>query len=323
MLLVSHFSIKSLCKWTSFLGLKMKLLIFVNICFAISVAFCNESNENNVNVIDKVEARSTTESSLSEQNHASSMSPTSPQPTLQPTKKRKIFYINQQQSGKFNVHLEFNDVSLVVIPKAKDPQLSLLNLLLESAKKSNIKLNEEKKKEEITKVNGHNEDDYSKYKMDNYIHTSTIEPSIESRAPYHVDISSTLASTQPILNIQPKSSNNAQITSDITRIPLLKILKPIPIAIQMPQTIKKIAKRSIDTSFLGYDSNVLGDTNIPDESEDERDLINTIENSDNVNELSNDHIEHYKTEFTLLGAAENCGPGRSRNSYQVCVPVTE
>lgn len=300
----------------------MKFLIFVNIFLVISVALCDDSNENKVDVIDKVEARATTE--LNEaSDHASSMSPTSPQPTLQPTKKRKIFYINQQQSGKFNVHLEFNDVSLVVIPKANDPQLSLLNLLLQSAKKSNIKSNDEKKKEEIIKVNDHNEDDYSKYKMDNYIHTSTIEPSIESRAPYHVDISSTLASVQPVLNIQPKSNNNAQITSNITRIPLLKIIKPIPIAIQVPQMIKKIAKRSIDTSFLGIDSNVLGDTNIPDESEDERDLINTIENSDNVNELSNDHIESYKSEFTLLGAAENCGPGRRRNSYQVCVPVTD
>lgn len=290
----------------------------------MSVALCDDSNENKVDVIEKIETASTTElNAVNNENHASSMSPTSPQPTLQPTKKRKIFYINQQQSGKFNVHLEFNDVSLVVIPKASDPQLSLLNLLFKSAQKSNIKSNEEKKKEEITKVNGHNEDDYSKYKMDNYIHTSTIEPSIESRAPYHVDISSTLASTQPVLNIQPKSNNNAQTTSNITRIPLLKIMKPIPIAIQMPQVVKKIAKRSIDTSFLGINSNVLGDTNIPDESEDERDLINTIENSDNANELSNDHIEHYKSDFILLGAAENCGPGRRRNSYQVCVPVTE
>ena len=290
----------------------------------MSVALCDDSNENKVDVIEKIETASTTElNAVNNENHASSMSPTSPQPTLQPTKKRKIFYINQQQSGKFNVHLEFNDVSLVVIPKANDPQLSLLNLLLKSAQKSSIKSNEEKKKEEITKVNGHNEDDYSKYKMDNYIHTSTIEPSIESRAPYHVDISSTLASTQPVLNIQPKSNNNAQTTSNITRIPLLKIMKPIPIAIQMPQVVKKIAKRSIDTSFLGINSNVLGDTNIPDESEDERDLINTIENSDNANELSNDHIEHYKSDFILLGAAENCGPGRRRNSYQVCVPVTE
>lgn len=299
---------------------------------------CENSNENNIELIEvsknseKIETStvisessslaSTSQSTLAENqtDGTSSISPTSPQPTLQPTRRRKIFYINQQQSGKFNVHLEFNDVSLVVIPKNKDPQLSLLNLLLKSAQKSNVKLSEEKKKEEITKVNGHNEDDYSKY---NYIRTSTIEPSIESRAPYHVDISSTLVQ-QPVIEIHPKMNSNVKTSSNITRIPLLKIMKPIPIVMQSQNAIKKVSKRSIDTSFLGFNSNVLSDNNIPDESEDDRDLINTIENSNNkLNEISHDDFNEYKPEFILLGAAENCGPGRRRNSYQICVPFTD
>lgn len=307
----------------------MKLIVFVHLLLTVTMAVGQDSNENKVEVIEVINDIETTTKS---EQVTSSVSPTSQQPTFEnesttpatPTttgRKRKIFYINQQQSGKFNVHLEFNDVSLVVIPKTNDPQLSLLNLLLKSAQKSNLKAAEEKKKkQEAAKVNGLNEHDYSTYKKDNYEQVSSEQPSIESRAPYHVDISSTL---HPVVNIHPRKSNRMK-TSNITRIPLLRIFKPVPVEMQPQNAIKRISKRSIDTSFLGMDSNVLSDHNIPDESEDDRDLINAIEHSDSrLNEVANDDLVEYKPEFMLIGATENCGPGRRRNSYQICVPVPE
>ena len=134
-----------------------------------------------------------------------------------PSQKRKILYVNQQQHGKLNVQFELNDVSLIVVPNGRDPQLSLLDLLLKSAQKSKI-MNDMKKKEDATKVKANNEDDYSKY---NYMRTSTNEPSIESRAPYRVDISSTLNS-QPVVEITHQSEE-----SHVTKSPMLKVKKPI------------------------------------------------------------------------------------------------
>lgn len=249
--------------------------------------------------------------------------------------KRKVLYINQQQSGKFNVHLELNDVSLIVIPNKKDPQLSLLNLLLRSAQKSNnLKKNEqsehEKKNVQVdesakaasmeTSSNNHN-DEYSKYKSDNYLHPSSTNdpypsiPAIESRvAPYKVDISSTLSQPSPV-EIIP----NANL---MARSPVVKLLKPIPVAVQH----QRIFKRSIENYGIdfAFDSPVLHDTSISSYDNEENELTesitNSLENDDKLNAITGNGDG---SEFILLGAVENCGPGRKRNSYQVCVPEHE
>lgn len=217
--------------------------------------------------------------------------------------KRKILYVNQQQSGKFNVHLELNDVSLIVIPNRKDPQLSLLNLLLRSAQKSNnLKKNEQteheknnaqvKKASKETSQNNHN-DEYSKYKTDNYVH-STNEPYVlESRvAPYKVDISSTLSQPSPV-EIIP----NANL---MTRSPFMKILNPIPVALQQERKFK----RSIDSSSYGFnfDSPVLQDKSISSDDNDDEQLTesitNSLENDENLNAINSSGAS---SEFVLLG----------------------
>jgi hypothetical protein len=218
-----------------------------------------------------------------------------------PSQRRKILYINQQQHGKLNVQFELNDVSLIVVPNGRDPQLSLLDLLLKSAQKSKI-MNDMKKKEDATKVNANNEDDYSKY---NYIRTSTNEPSIESRAPYRVDISSTLNS-QPVVEITHQSEE-----SHVTKSPMLRVKKPI--VFQSPQSNK--SKRSIENNLVGSDNDIV---NIPFNSDEDREIINSIEENENSEEALDS-----TSEFVLLGATENCGPGRRRNSYQICVAVAE
>jgi hypothetical protein len=236
--------------------------------------------------------------------------------------RRKVLYINQQQSGKLNVHLELNDVSLIVIPNKKDPQLSLLNLLLKSAQKSNLKNNEEKKKEENAKVNvQHNhDDDYSlKYKMDNYMHAATNEPSIESRAPYRVDISSTLGQ-QPVVDIMNNGKFQAQ--SEYARSPMVKLLRPIA----MQPSHGRIYKRSIDAHhYLRFNPDVLDDSSISQNShsDEEQELINSLESNHNINGGGEEEIDSSGSQFVLLGAVEDCGPGRRRNSYMICVAIDE
>ncbi|KAL7034035.1 hypothetical protein ACKWTF_007827 [Chironomus riparius] len=223
-----------------------------------------------------------------------------------PSQRRKILYVNQQQHGKLNVQFELNDVSLIVVPNGRDPQLSLLDLLLKSAQKSKI-MNDMKKKEDASKVNANNEDDYSKY---NYMRTSTNEPSIESRAPYRVDISSTLNS-QPVVEITHQSEE-----SHVTKTPMLKVKKPI--VFQSPQSNK--SKRSIENNLVGSDNDV---ENIPLDSDEDREIINSVEDNENSEELIKEEDIDSTSEFVLLGATENCGPGRRRNSYQICVTVAQ
>jgi hypothetical protein len=263
-------------------------------------------------------AASTTESSDSNEsegddNESSSLPP-----------KRKVLYLNQQQNGRLNVHLELSDVSLIVVPKSKDPQLSLLNLLFKSAQKSNMK-----KKEQEMKVEHHSHDEYSKYKHsirpsdESYQHLgSTVMPFIESRAPYKVDISSTLGQqSQPAVDIMPNSHQQhaapQQFQSQFARSPIMQLLKPIPYTIQTapgqsPHS-NRIFKRSIDSRLLGIDDEIPSD---------EDELTESVFNSLDNHEEDINGIDRFDgSDFVLLGATENCGPGRKRNSYQICVAV--
>jgi hypothetical protein len=263
-------------------------------------------------------AASTTETSESNEsegddNESSSLPP-----------KRKVLYLNQQQSGRLNVHLELSDVSFIVVPKSKDPQLSLLNLLFKSAQKSNMK-----KKEQEMKVEHHSHDEYSKYKHslrpsdESYQHLgSTVMPFIESRAPYKVDISSTLGQqSQPAVDIMPNSHQQhaapQQFQSQFARSPIMQLLKPIPYTIQTapgqsPHS-NRIFKRSIDSRLLGIDDEIPSD---------EDELTESVFNSLDNHEEDINGIDRFDgSDFVLLGATENCGPGRKRNSYQICVAV--
>lgn len=212
--------------------------------------------------------------------------------------RRKILYVNQQQSGKFNVHLELNDVNLVVIPQnKKDPHLSLLNLLLRSAaQKSNVRKEESsrQKVKETTKI----VDTRDAYSMEND------EFKAESRlAPYKVDISSKLGQGSPV-EIIPNSNL-------MSRSPPVKFPKP---------SIQRIFKRSINTRFdnFNYDSPILSDHSISSNGNNENELTESITNSLDNNEGINT-LASTDESFILLGAVENCGPGRRRNSYQICV----
>ena len=308
--------------------MKKNLLIFIAIAFANAEENVSVSTENEVSTISEISTTTTAQpesSSVKQDELASTEEATlnfqEEQAQVPTSPRKKLLYINQQQSGKFNVHLELNDVSLIVVPNRNDPQLSLLNLLLRSAQKSNnLKKNEHK---EVEKKDNQSEDnakvklavtshenEYSKFKSDDHPYVSPTSDSymdIESRiAPYKVDISSTLK--------QPSSVEILPNSNLMARSPLMKLLKPLPIAAQHP----RVFKRSIDTHFFDFDSPVLHDKSISssDREEDEltESITNSLENNNNVNDIAS-------SDFFLLGAVENCGPGRKRNSYQICVPV--
>lgn len=246
--------------------------------------------------------------------------------------KRKVLYINQQQSGKLNVHLELSDVSVIVIPNQRDPQLSLLNLLFKSAQKSNLM-------NEATKKIDHQHDDYSKFKPvirnseDDYQFISSRLPSIESRAPYKVDISSTIVQPSlPTVDIIPNAHPSNPPTSSpkfqpqIALSPIMQLMKPvqaIPFTIQTSpvqlQKKNRISRRSIDSRVIEIGANIANGLNTVGYNDDEltESMLSTFDNEeDDLNYVDG-------SEFVLLGATENCGPGRKRNSYQICVAVDD
>lgn len=243
---------------------------------------------------------------------------------LNETPKRKVVYINQQQNGKLNVHLELSDVSVIVIPNQKDPQLSLLGLLLKSAQKSNAQT-EPKKKENTPSVDQH--DEYSKYTHRIEENNGAGMPFIESRAPYKVDISSTLGQ-QPTIEIVPNSHQQSSLSPEqqfqpqFARSPIMQLLRPLTHAIHSQSGEKlrgnRIFKRSVDSMLFGdeptYDSENYLYSNNDISTETDYNFLDNADQSDDDASLS---------EFVLLGATENCGPGRKRNSYQVCVSVAD
>lgn len=217
---------------------------------------------------------------------SSTTSPTSSSSSA-PNNKRKTILINQQQNGKMNVQLELSDVSVIVIPNQKEnPQLSLLNLLFKSAQK---RQSEDRKKEEnAMKSSDYHHDQYSKIHSsrpsneDSYTYDLKTEPFVESRAPYRVDISSTLGQ-QPVVEIQPHSQP------------------------------RKLLKRAIDSRLLGMITTEFEQQN----SLNEDPIVNILRGENEDGEL----VDQTENEYHLLGATENCGPGRKRNSYQICVPI--
>lgn len=198
-----------------------------------------------------------------------------------PANKRKVLYINQQQNGKLNVQLELRDVSVFIVPKHKDPQTSLLNLLFKNAQKPSNTVEDKKP------FNG----DYSKFAMpiaSSSEENDRIAPNIESRTPYRVDISSTLGQTPVDIITQP---------------PAYPHLKMMPAIVQSRQ----LFRRSIDTRLHEMDYNT------------QEQPFNEITDDTDYEETNFAHDG--ADEFVLLGAVENCGPGRRRNSYQICVAV--
>lgn len=198
-----------------------------------------------------------------------------------PSNKRKVLYINQQQNGKLNVQLELKDVSVFIVPKHKDPQASLLNLLFKNAQKPII--NVENKKP----FNG----DYSKFTMPvaSLEENDRIAPDIESRTPYRVDISSTLGQTPLDIITQPPTYHH---------------LKIMPAIVQ-----SRKLRRSIDTRLHVMDYNT------------QEQPFNEISDGSDYEETDFADKHAIGDDFVLLGAVENCGPGRRRNSYQICVAV--
>lgn len=234
---------------------------------------------------------------------------------LNETPKRKVAYINQQQTGRINVQLDLSDIEVIVIPNNSDPQQSLLGLLLKSVQKSNARSVPKKTKEIASVIDA--QDEYSKHKQideENYHFDGTNMPLVESRAPYQVDISSTIGQQmQPVVDIMSNSHSDSNPTSEqqfepqFARSPIMQLLRNA--ASDQKQPSSRIFKRSIGSGLLQD----YIDDELPEA------ILNSVDGDMELIAFDNNN----DSEFILLGAVENCGLGRRRNSYQICVDIAD
>lgn len=212
---------------------------------------------------------------------------------------------------------------IVFVPSKPSSQLSLLELLMKSAartqgKSSNKKIKKLQKVHEVQNLQERLSDqqpfEYLQHKQNSPLYHSIPQTFVESRSPYKVDIDSTLGHESQYMEILPSTFQGYTRQS-----PVLQLLKNMPHQGNYNKGYRNY--RSIDDSLYGFS----GGEGVENTDLDEDDLNNTDVNEFNslnthdtegISDIG--HISDIDGGFKLLGAVEQCGPDRLRDSYGIC-----
>lgn len=237
---------------------------------------------------------------------------------------------DQRQEGKYNVRADLENIQLLVIPSTPTASESLFDLLMKSSlKRQNQKLTKRKKlrlqnKTQAQQLSGEsNENIYSipsQQKQDNSF--------IEGRTPYHVDISSTQVLPSLDNKIVRRGINVPELSSEHN--PVFSIMdnyhrngKAIVDSNLNSAISNSVAHHDSDAYRFKSNNNEWEDRDVNNDAEKSFDNLNT----DNIDRLASDGgggrdgingNSEDGWELTLLGAHEQCGPDRVRDSYGVC-----
>ncbi|XP_055683903.1 uncharacterized protein LOC129790453 [Lutzomyia longipalpis] len=277
--------------------------------------------------------------------------PQLPQLPQRPTlnERRRVVFYDQRQSGKYNIRADLDNFMILVIPSSPSTSSSLLDFLTQGTmRRSQLKHPSKKKGTKIHKLNVvKNDAAESDHAVEisgdrpkiSQIHTIPQHPAvdhfIEGRTPYKVDISST-ARTDP----------EARIDLLPAKTPVLRIIRPeesrsgnsyrpwaFPGATSSSITFRNakslptsatdqlnIATNSVATSLfptLATGSHFPSDSD-QDEDLDTRNSFDSL-NVGNVDAFGVPEKQYNEDwEWKLLGAEEQCGPDRKRDSYGIC-----
>ncbi|GAB0095330.1 hypothetical protein DMENIID0001_106970 [Sergentomyia squamirostris] len=272
------------------------------------------------------------------------MNPTFPVMPSRPEfeQKRKMIFYDQRQSGKYNIRADLDNFMIMVIPSSPTSSASLLDFLMRGAMRRNQAKNAPKKKKKGTKI--HKLSVVKNQAVDHHVEiagpkdspihtipphqTAIVDHFIEGRTPYKVDISST-ARTDP----------EAKIELIPSKIPVLRIVPPSEEedtnsgneyrSWVFPSDSFRIAKSlstsAIDQLNIASNSVAAGllPTHVPAPTDDE-DVVLTGDTQNSFDSLTKDAYgvpdKQYNEdwEWKLLGAQEQCGPDRKRDSYGIC-----
>ncbi|XP_055710496.1 uncharacterized protein LOC129806143 [Phlebotomus papatasi] len=263
---------------------------------------------------------------------------------------RRVIFYDQRQSGKYNIRADLDNFMILVIPTSpSSPAMSgasILDFLSRGAMRRSQAKHAPKRKKgtKIHKVsvvkNDPIEDHAIEIPKDSPIHTippqsTAVDHFIEGRTPYKVDISSTArtdpearidlmpAAKTPVLRIiRPEEARTGNLyrswsfpgptSSTIT----FRNAKSLPTSASGQLDI---ATNSVATSlFPSFDSSPQPDSqdeDLPDDTRSSFDSLN-VGNVDAFGVPDKQYNEDW--EWKLLGAQEQCGPDRKRDSYGIC-----
>lgn len=236
-----------------------------------------------------------------------------------PLDSRSISY-DQRQEGTYNVQANLENFVVLVIPSTQSASLSLLDLLMKSnLKRQNLKLlNMKRLKNRANKIQ-----QISAKRNENSYPIPSREHFIEGRTPYHVDISS--AELLPSIGQREYAMPQVElIDSNAEGNPSnFEVHKRIGKAI-VDSNPNALLSNSVIVVAKKYNNGDISQTG--SEWDDLSDTENSFDslNIDNIDRLAADGRTGINGsdgdgwELSLLGATEQCGPDRVRDSYGVC-----
>lgn len=239
---------------------------------------------------------------------------------------------DQRQDGKYNVRADLENFLLLVIPSTPTASESIFDLLMKSnlmrrnlklAKRKKLRLQNKTQAQQLSAKRNENSYPISSQQQDHQF--------IEGRTPYHVDISDTKVLSAignkivPQNIIVPKLLNSENLSKEGN--PIFNVMENYHRR-NGKAIVSSNLNSVISNSVANQDNNVDEfTTNNNNEWRDVNDADNSFDrlNIDNVDQFAanggRDGISGNSDDgwdLTLLGAHEQCGPDRVRDSYGVC-----
>lgn len=240
----------------------------------------------------------------------------SKQPSLSDS--RSISY-DQRQEGTYNVRANLENFVVLVIPSTQSASLSLLDMLMTKSnlKRQNLKLlNMKRLKNKTNKIQQLNAK-----RNENSYPVPSREHFIEGRTPYHVDISS-MELLPPIGQLEFPNSQEVMKSHSEGNQPNAEAHKRIGKAI-VDSNPDALLSNSVIVVAKQYNGARKQTTSEWDDLGDTENAFDSL-NVDNIDRLAGDGRTGINGndgdgwELSLLGATEQCGPDRVRDSYGVC-----
>lgn len=265
-----------------------------------------------------------------------------------PPPRRQITY-DQRQEGKYNIRADLENFVIMIIPSNPSTGMTLFDLLSKSARKRSHAKHAGKKHNKPEKKPLIEEEEINVQKTVEIVEQPTVRVAqefIEGRTPYRVDISAVETPVESLLEImKPPAESIATI------LPAKGNLRsfPTPVVWFTSRKTKKLYdylngeefnKNSVllttepqsYSSLNSYDITKRGFTDLTDTSNSFDSLntgnidtlplqpdtfLNSQSGEQQLQQQQNEGIEE-GWEFKLIGAQEQCGPDRRRDSYGVC-----
>lgn len=270
---------------------------------------------------------------------------------------RRVITFDQRQEGKYNIRADLENFVIMVIPSSPSSASALLNLLGRSKfKKTHGKNGLRRKfshkvqgdpKEGVKKL------DYLPARADHSERSNTriIEHFIEGRTPYKVDISSNGEYLHPQVQVvQPNYARSLRSPVVVRLEPEEPVASVVAVKGNSNPIQNTVTDRQSKTLFEANQNDDSSNTNslvilTPNHndynSESNSGFVDLTDPSNSFDSLNVGNIDQFAVtavnkeanredvfdsgsdedrgwELTLLGAQEQCGPDRRRDSYGIC-----